>query len=448
MDLQEALEFIGSVSWKGSVPGLERITELMHRLGDPQDGLRFVHVGGTNGKGSVAAFLSHILKEAGYRTGLFISPFIEVFNERMQVDNEYISDEELAEITAYVKPFAEQMEDVPTEFELNTAIGFVYFSRHACDIVVLEVGMGGEFDATNVISCPEVAVITSIGLDHTEYLGDTIEEIAATKAGIIKPGCAVVLYRESAAEPGSEADPAQMVIKKRCEEQGARLYLSEPEKLTRIRSGLDGQCFLSEYGELEITLPAQYQRYNLAVALAAVQALKDAGYSISSEDIRQGVRETTWPGRFEILHRSPVFLVDGAHNPHGMRAAVKSLADTFPGKKLILIFGVLADKDYDAMLELVLPFAGVVLCVTPDNPRALKASDLAAKIQEHAARGGSTAGGLPAVQVKAMDSIASAIDEAFCIAGPEDVICAIGSLYMISDVRSLMKRNICDDQET
>ena len=448
MDLQEALEFIGSVSWKGSVPGLERITELMHRLGDPQDGLRFVHVGGTNGKGSVAAFLSHILKEAGYRTGLFISPFIEVFNERMQVDNEYISDEELAEITAYVKPFAEQMEDVPTEFELNTAIGFVYFSRHACDIVVLEVGMGGEFDATNVISCPEVAVITSIGLDHTEYLGDTIEEIAATKAGIIKPGCAVVLYRESAAEPGSGSDPVRMVIEKRCEEQGARLYLSEPEKLTRIRSGLDGQCFLSEYGELEITLPAQYQRYNLAVALAAVQALKDAGYSISSEDIRQGVRETTWPGRFEILHRSPVFLVDGAHNPHGMRAAVKSLADTFPGKKLILIFGVLADKDYDAMLELVLPFAGVVLCVTPDNPRALKASDLAAKIQEHAARGGSTAGGLPAVQVKAMDSIASAIDEAFRIAGPEDVICAIGSLYMISDVRSLMKRNICDDQET
>ena len=440
MDYQEALQFIGSVSWKGSVPGLERITELMHRLGDPQDGLRFVHIGGTNGKGSVAAFLSHILKAAGYRTGLFISPFIEVFNERMQVDNAYISDEELAEITAYVKPFAEQMEDVPTEFELNTAIGFVYFSRHACDIVVLEVGMGGEFDATNVIACPEVAVITAIGLDHTEYLGDTLEKIAATKAGIIKPGCKVVLYREPWQMPeaaGSDADgpdPVLDVITRRCEELGARLYLSDPGMLTRIRSDLEGQSFLSPYGELEITLAAEYQRYNLATALTAVQALVDGGYSISPEQIRRGVHDTAWPGRFEILRKSPVFLVDGAHNPHGMRAAVKSLADTFPGKKLILIFGVLADKDYDLMLDLILPLAGVVLCVTPDNPRALKAADLAARIQERAAASGASAA---AAQV--MDSISAAIDEAYRIARPEDVICAIGSLYMISDVKSIMR---------
>jgi len=438
MNYQEALQFISSVSWKGSVPGLERIQELMHRLGDPQDGLRFVHIGGTNGKGSVAAFISHILRAAGFRTGLFISPFIEVFNERMQVNNEYISDEELAEITAYVRPFAEQMEDVPTEFELNTAIGFVYFSRHACDIVVLEVGMGGEFDATNVIKSPEVAVITAIGLDHTEYLGDTLEKIAATKAGIIKPGCKVVLYRESAAEGPYDNDPVLKVIQKRCEEQGAELYLSDPGMLKRIRSDLEGQSFLSEYGQLDISLAAAYQQYNLAAALTAVRALQDAGFSITPAQIRQGVQETTWPGRFEILRRSPVFLVDGAHNPHGMEAAVKSLADTFPGKKLILIFGVLADKDYQKMLELILPLAGTVLCVTPANPRALQAADLAARIRKMTPDPDE-------VQTEIMEGIDDAIKEAYRIARPEDVICAIGSLYMISEVKARLGKENADD---
>ena len=424
MDYRETLEYISSVNWKGSVPGLDRISVLMEKLGNPQDKLKFVHIGGTNGKGSTAAFISHILRAAGYRTGLFISPYIQEFNERIQIDNQNISNEDLAEIATYIRPYAESMDDLPTEFELNTAIAFEYFYRKKCDIVVLEVGMGGEFDATNVIKKPEAAVLTAIGLDHMEYLGDTVVKIASTKAGIIKPGCQVVLYRQS--------DEVTDVIRQRCNEVNARLHISEPDKLQLINSDINGQTYDSEHGMLNIKLAAQYQKYNLATAVRTIEVLIENGFEISDQDIQNGLRESFWPGRFEILNTDPVFLVDGAHNPHGMKAAAESLRAVFSDKKLIVIFGVLKDKDYEQMLDIISPLVKVMLCVTPENKRALDASSLAEEVRS---RG---------VEAKVFRSISDAVDAAFSMADSSDVICAIGSLYMIGDIKtytgSFMKR--------
>ncbi|MCF0230066.1 MAG: bifunctional folylpolyglutamate synthase/dihydrofolate synthase [Parasporobacterium sp.] len=419
MNYSEALNYISSVNWKGSVPGLERITELMDLLGNPQDSLKFVHIGGTNGKGSASAFISNVLRKAGYKTGLFISPYIVRFNERMQIDNQCISDEELAEITEYIRPFADSMKDSPTEFELNTAIAFVYFSRNNCDIVVLEVGMGGELDATNIIKAPEVVLITAIGLDHTEYLGDSLYKIASTKAGIIKKGSGVVLYRQ-----GEEITE---VIREKCREKGCNLYISEPDRLELLHCDIDGQTFRSQdHGNISIRLAAAYQKNNLAAAIKVIEVIRTKGYIISEEDLREGLAETLWPGRFEILCRKPVFLVDGAHNPHGMKAAADSLKAVFKDRKLILIFGVLKDKAYNEMLELILPLAGSVLCVTPDNSRALKAVELADIINSR---------GVPA---EAYDSVGEAIETAFETAEEDDIICAVGSLYMIGDIKQFI----------
>ncbi len=420
MNYQETLEYIASINWKGSVLGLERIRELMDKLGNPQKELKFIHITGTNGKGSTAAFLSSVLIEAGYKVGLFTSPYIEVFNERMQINNCNISDEELAEITTYIRPFADAMEDKPTEFELNTAISLVYFQRNHCDIVVFEVGMGGELDSTNVIDFADVAVFTAIGLDHTEELGDTIEKIAATKAGIIKKNCRVVLCKQ--------ADSVSSVIRKKCWEMNAKLFVSEPQQVVFKGVTIDQQTF--DYKELKgLTIPliGTYQMENVAVALKVVEALRDGGWNISDEALRVGLSKTKWPGRFEVINRDPLFIVDGAHNPHGIRATKSSLVSIFKDKKLIFIFGVMADKDYPDMLDEILPLAKEVLCVTPDNPRALSAEDLAKIIQDKG------------VFSIVNDSIGEAVDKAFERAQQDDVIVALGSLYMIGDIKKYKK---------
>lgn len=420
MNYQEALKYISSVNWKGSRPGLERITELMNKLGNPQDKLKFIHIAGTNGKGSVAAFTSNILRESGYKVGLFISPFIEVFNERMQINDQNISDAELAEIVEYIKPFADEMQDLPTEFELNTAIALIYFSRNNCDIVVFEVGMGGEFDATNIIKSPEVAVITSIGLDHVEYLGDTVEKIAATKSGIIKPGCDVVLYKQS--------QNIIDIINKRCMEVNASLHVTNPDALHLLDADIDQQEFkTAEYGKLVIHLTASYQKNNLAVVLLIADLLKKKGYHIDNESIKRGLAQTYWPGRFEVLQKNPVFLVDGAHNPQGIEATASSLKAAFENKKIIFVFGVLADKDYNAMLDTIAPLAKCIMCVSPENSRALSANDLANEVSKR---------NIPAI---ICETIQKGVDEALSMAQADGVVCAIGSLYMVGDIKSYYK---------
>ncbi|MCF0142686.1 MAG: bifunctional folylpolyglutamate synthase/dihydrofolate synthase [Parasporobacterium sp.] len=420
MNYQESLEYINSITWRGSVLGLSRVKELSARMGDPQKGLKFIHIGGTNGKGSTSAFLSSILVKAGLKVGLFISPYIEVFNERMQINNQNISDEELAEIVTEIRPFADSMEDRPTEFELNTVIAMIYFKRHNCDIVVLEVGMGGELDSTNVIDSPEAAVITAIGLDHTAELGDTIEKIAATKAGIIKTGCDAVLYKQ--------ADSVTDIVRSRCEEVGAGFHVSEPENIVFKSVDIDGQVFDTEkYGEIRIPLIGTYQKENMAVALKVIEVLNKKGYDISDEAVVEGLKETRWPGRFEVVDKTPVFIVDGGHNPHGIKATTESLKNIFKDQKLVFIFGVMADKDYNIMLDMVCPLAQAMMCVTPDNPRALAAEKLAEIVN---GRG---------VEATACGSIGEAVEKAYERAGGTEPICALGSLYMIGDLKKYLK---------
>ncbi len=422
MNYKETLEYISSINWKGSVLGLSRIRDLLDLLGNPQKDLKFIHIAGTNGKGSTAAFLSSVLIEAGYKVGLFTSPYIEVFNERMQINNTNISDEELAEITTYIRPFADSMEDKATEFELNTAICMEYFKRNSCDIVVLEVGMGGELDSTNVIDSPEAAVITAIGLDHTEELGDTVEKIAKTKAGIIKEGCSAVLCKQ--------AESVMDVIRNRCDEVHVTLDISEPDKVEFLSLSIDGQKFrYPGFEELEIPLIGSYQLENVALALKTIEVMQKRGWEISNEAIIKGLKNTRWPGRFEVILRDPLFIVDGAHNPHGIRATSASIKAVFEDPKLVFIFGVMADKDYPDMLDQILPMASEVCCVTPDNPRALKADRLAEIIRES---------GVPATPY---ETIGEAVEGAISKAKEQETdVIALGSLYMIGDIKSYMRK--------
>ena len=416
MTYEEALEYIAATNWRGSKLGLERITQLCALLGDPQKDLKFIHVAGTNGKGSVCAFLSSILYKAGYKVGLFTSPYIEVFNERMQINGKNISDEELAAVTEYVRPFADSMEDLPTEFELNTAIAFEYFKRNSCDIVVLEAGMGGELDSTNVIDPPVLAVIMHIALDHTEELGDTIEKIAKTKAGIIKPGSSVVLYKQDEA--------VHEIIREKCSGAGASLYISEPESIELMDIDIDRQVFRAkDFGPLAIPLIGSYQLENAAAALKAVQVLRQLGWHITTSNVADGLENTAWPGRFEVIKRKPIFIVDGGHNVDGIRATAKSLKAVFKEEKLILIFGVMADKNYDEMLDIILPFAKEVCCVAPNNERALAADKLAEVIESKG------------VSACPYESIPEAADAAFERSKKVTPVCAIGSLYMIGDIK-------------
>ena len=366
MNIDETLSYIHAVCWRGSVPGLERIGALLARMGDPQKQMRFIHVTGTNGKGSTCAMMASILRAAGYRTGLYTSPFLIRFNERMQVDGRQITDDELCEITAYVRPLADALDPHPTEFEMVTAIAFAYFARHNCDIVVCEVGMGGEFDATNVIPTPEAAVFCNIGLDHTQYLGDTLEKIAATKAGIIKPGCEAVLYRQT----GS----VEEIIRQRCERLGVPLHLADFDGIRPEKAGLEGQVFdWEELAGLHLPLLGRHQLCNAAVALTAMRVLQKRGWSITEEHIRRGLAATDWPGRFQIIGHDPLFIIDGGHNPQCIRALEQNIRNYLPGRPLTVLTGVMQDKDYHCMYRGVVPYARSFITVTPDNPRSLPA---------------------------------------------------------------------------
>ena len=417
MNYSEALSYIHSVCWKGSVPGLSRTRELLGKLGNPEQSLKFIHIAGTNGKGSTAAMLASILEEAGYTVGLYTSPFINRFNERMQVNHTCIGDEELAELTDYVRPYADSMADSPTEFELITAIAMEFFKRKHCDIVVLEVGMGGALDSTNVIDTPEVAVIAAMGFDHTRELGSTMTEIASAKAGIIKPHGDVVIYGQN---PEAEA-----VFERVAAEQHSTLSRPDYSQLIPGDFSLEGQSF--SYGtwkDLRIPLVGAYQLNNAAVVLTAVEVLRRKGWSVSDDAVREGLAHTRWPARFEVLHRDPVFIVDGGHNPHGIKATAESLQRIFPGRKFVFVTGVLADKDVEHILGLIVPMARRFYTVTPPNPRAMQADVLAQRIQ---------AMGADAIPC---DSIPQAVASAMDFAGPDGVVCALGSLYMSGDVRN------------
>ena len=416
MDYREALQYIDGVSWLGSRPGLERVAALLHRLGDPQEKLRFVHIAGTNGKGSCAAMTASVLRAAGYRTGLFTSPYLFRFNERMQINGEPIGDEELAALVTQIRPIADAMEDHPTEFELMTAVALLWYLRERCEIVVLEVGLGGRLDATNVIGAPEAAVIMNIGLDHTAILGDTVEQIAAEKAGIVKPGCAVALYPQT---PEAEA-----VVRERCEAVGASLRVADLTQLQGEFDSLEGQVFRYRGASYAIPLLGEHQLRNAAVVLEVAEILREKGWKLPHEAVEHGLYAVSWPARFELLRAEPPFVVDGGHNPQCAMTVAESLLRYFPDRRRVLLVGVLADKDYEGLFDILDVAADAYFCVTPASARALPADRLAAFLSRY---------GKP---VTVCPDIPAGVEAASAAAGEDGVACAVGSLYMAGAVRA------------
>ena len=585
----DAIEYINTPRWLTSRLGLERIRELLDRLGRPQDRLKFVHVAGTNGKGSTCAFTASILAEAGFKTGLFTSPYVETFHERIRVNGRNISDEDLTAATLRVRECAEAMEaeggEHPTEFELMTAVALVHFAHVGCDIVVLEVGLGGRLDSTNVIAASEVAAIVSIALDHTNLLGSTLAEIAHEKAGIVKEGstvvswpqepsamevvedavrrvgdklvvpdfsmlsvgkvtrgaalltrgtalereghtpcsdsprCAAELRAEHApraqelqvgAEGGSTCEagnPARVAPCSNSPRFAAELRAEPPARgrqvgaaddlgcgtafehaphaqelqagagfdagfggrmpravphepnvpsgtfvraqdclsmayahqtpMSQIESAVPMRQFFYRGCEYATRLLGSYQPSNAAMAIEIAGALRERGWEIPDEAIARGIAETRWPARFEVLDQPagmPTVVIDGGHNPQGAGVLADSLCDVFPDKRPVFLVGILADKDYRSMLRAVAPLASAFVCVTPPNPRALDAADLAEAIRETCDELGVR------TTVEVAGDFDDAVSAARKIAGPEGLICAFGSLYSVADVKAAFLR--------
>lgn len=416
MTYEGALEYIHSVCWKGSRPGLERTVELLEKMGNPQNKLKFIHVAGTNGKGSFCSMTANILQHAGYKVGLYTSPFVLRFNERMKINGVDIPDGDLAKITEYVKPLADSMEDAPTEFELITAIAFEYFAREGCDIVVLECGMGGRLDSTNVIKDPLLSVITGISFDHTAFLGNTIPDIAREKAGIIKKNQPVLFCSDNA--------EAARVIKEKAYECASQYFEVDRSSFLLKSTSLDGSEFdFGAYKNVKIPLLGSYQPHNACNVLTAVDILRGLGLDISNEAIYNGLSSVVWHARFERLCDSPTIISDGGHNPEGIDAAVESVKLYFPEQKVILVTGVMADKDYSYMAQRMSEVGGMAFTVTPDNPRALPACEFAAVFESLG------------VEARACESVSDAINLARRTALEKNmpVIC-LGSLYMYCEV--------------
>ena len=419
MNYKEARVYLDEVSKYGSVLGLESMRELLRRLGDPQNELKFIHISGTNGKGSVLAYLSTILTGAGYRTGRYISPTLFSYRERIQVDGEYIEKESLARHVTAIAAAAEEMQKAglpsPTVFEMETALAFLYFKEKRCDIVTLEVGCGGLLDATNVITTTLMEVIASISMDHTDLLGDTLAKIAAQKAGIIKPDTMVV-----SAQQKSEA---AQVIEDTCKEQHCTLQMVDESRISNVHYGAEGQTFSYKTWEnVAISLAGSYQIKNAALALEGVAALRKLGYALSDQQVREGLLHTAWRGRFTTLRRDPTVIIDGAHNPAAALELKESLERYFPGKTLYFVMGMFKDKDYAQVIDLTAPLARHIITVeTPGNPRAMPARELAEAV------------GKVNPSVEWADSVAHGVEKALAMAGKEDAVIVFGSLSFLGE---------------
>ena len=423
MDWNEAIALLHGANWKHTKIGLERMRDFMHALGDPQENLHYVHIAGTNGKGSACVMTQSILTAAGFRTGLYISPHLDQFNERLSIDGQMISDANLRRLAARVRAAAETLGEEPTDFEMITAMAFCWFEEQRCDLVVLEVGMGGRLDATNVISHPEVCAIMHIGLDHTEFLGDTVEKVAAEKAGILKPGADCVLYHQL---PG-----VMEVVHKRFADvnpdAAARLIITDPTAFTARTRTIDGQVFdYRNRPELRIQLLGNYQMENAMAVLDIIDCLQRRGFGISENAIRVGLAQATWPGRFEVLSREPLLIVDGAHNPNGVEALVDTIRAYFPDQKINFVMGVMKDKDYHTMLRLIAPYAARFITELPDAHRALRPDELKSEIRAYFDG-----------PVETADSVTAAVERAMEIAEGTDVITiCFGSLYQVAEIRN------------
>ncbi len=426
MNYEEAREFISRVSLKGSELGLTTITNLLSILGNPQDQLKFIHVAGTNGKGSVLAYLSGVLEHAGFRVGRYISPTLFSYRERIQINGEHISREDFAQLAGQVSDAVDRMKEqgmaLPTVFEIETAVSFLYFCRKNCDFVLLEVGLGGRLDATNVIRTPVLSVIASVSMDHMEYLGNTLAEIAWNKAGIIKPGVPVV--------SASQKEEAAGVIRKEAEDKKSPCTFVDMDQVTDIEYGLERQYFTyEEFGRIAISLAGLHQIGNAALALTCIRVLRTLGYVIPDGAVSTGMAETVWRGRFTVIHRDPTVIMDGAHNPDAALRLREALEQYFPEQKKYFIFGVFSDKEYDKIIDITAPLAEHIFTIeTPDNPRALPSEELARAVSR------------VNPSVEACASIQDAVGRAYALAKENDVIVAFGSLSFLGAIEQAMQK--------
>ena len=429
MNYTEARDYVDATERFGIKPGLERIIKMMAYVGNPQDKLKFVHVAGTNGKGSTSTMLASILTNSGYKTGLFTSPYVIDFRERFMVDGEMISEEEFAEIMTKVRTVNDLLEKSGcslTQFELITAVALLWFVQKECDVVVLECGLGGRLDSTNVIKNPLCSVITKISLDHTDILGDTVEKIAAEKAGIIKPGCPVVLAP-------NQQKGAVSVIEKKCAELGSPLVVSGMDTVT-VKTILPTASEVI-YGGFRFMVPlaGPHQVENAVTAINVARELNERGLRISDDKIMAGIAKAKIPARFEIISHAPLVVVDGAHNPDGIGALCRSIDSLLDGRSIVGIIGMLRDKEYESALAQIIPRFEMVLTVTPDSPRALSAKELAACAEQFAGEG---------VSVKPIDSLKKAASLALDMDDEATAVVVCGSLYLASAMLPIMKELI------
>ncbi|EQF23010.1 bifunctional FolC family protein [Clostridioides difficile CD160] len=431
MKYEEALEYISQTNKFGIRLGLENIGKLLELLGNPQETLNIIHVAGTNGKGSVCSFVSNILRECGYKVGLYTSPYLETFTERIRVNGENIPQDDVARIIELIKEKIDIMVgqgyEYPTEFEVVTAMAFYYYSEQKVDFVALEVGLGGRYDATNIITKSLVSVIASISLDHTGILGDTIEKIAYEKAGIIKERGVVLVY--------DQTDEAKNVIKSVCKEKKAQYIEVNFDDVNIKKSDIDSQIYdctvMKEiYKDLEIKLIGEHQINNSILAMSVIKYLKDINKleNISEKSIRKGLITTQWPGRIEKIKENPIFIIDGAHNEDGAKSLAKALDKNFKERSLTLLIGMLEDKDIDSVLNILLPRFNKVITTTPNNPRAINSDILKEKVLKYVD------------DVTSKHEIEDAVNYTLETANKDDVIISAGSLYMIGTVRTLVKK--------
>ena len=429
MDYGESRAYIKDAERYGSVLGLDNMYEMMKRLGNPQDSLKVIHVAGTNGKGSVIAYLYSVLGKAGYRVGRYVSPTLYSYRERLEICGERITCEEFAECVTEISEVIREMTREglphPTPFEIETAAAFLYFKKENCDIVLLEVGMGGNLDATNIIKQPVLSIIVSISMDHMGFLGSTLGEIAEKKAGIIKKGCPMITVKQ---KPEAEA-----ALKERCKKMEVPFVYADSSEAQITEEGIWGQSFWLKGEEYRISLAGVYQKENSVLALKALELLEELGYSTSLKERKEGLLAASWKGRFTVIHKDPLMIVDGAHNPGAADMMAETIRHYFmrknEGQKLIYIMGMFRDKDCRSVLSKTLPFAQQVFTIqTPDNERALPSGELADIAREFHP------------DVTACDHISDAVAQAFQAAGPKDVILAFGSLSFIGVLTEAVKQ--------
>ena len=413
MNYKDSLDYIKDLQTLGSKPGISRVCELAGLMGNPQNDLKIIHVTGTNGKGSTCAMIESVLIKSGFKTGKFSSPWIEKINEYISVSGNPLSDTDFAKALTEVADIADKMVDHPTEFEVITVAAYNCFKKEKCDIVIIETGMGGTGDATNIIETPILSVITNVAMDHTKFLGDTLEEIAENKAGIIKENCPVLF--------GGDDEKVLKVIEKIADEKKAEFFTTDKPDI--ISSNIYGSEF--EYRGLTIKIPlaGECQPHNVATAIDAIDILVSQGFEVSDEDIINGLSNVRWKGRFEVLSEDPLFVFDGGHNIHGIMYAALSIKKYF-GEKVNILTGVLADKDYEKMADIISPFASTVFTVTPDNPRALTAEKFADVFRNKG------------VNTISSESVSEGVKKALELSKKENrPLITIGSLYMYKDVK-------------